>query len=897
MALSPGTRLGPYEITGALGAGGMGEVYRARDARLGRDVAIKILNSQLVASADLRARFEREARVISQLQHPHICVLYDVGSENGTDFLVMEYLEGESLAERLRKRPLPTDELLEIAIELADALDKAHRAGIVHRDLKPGNVMLTKAGAKLLDFGLAKPLVSGTTAATGGSISQTAMTAALTQTSPVPSPVSPLSGAGSLQGTVPYMAPEQVQGLQADARSDIFSFGVMLYEMATGQRAFQGKTPASIVGQILAVDPPAPSTVRPDITSGLDHTIRICLEKDPDERFQSAHDLKLQLQMVAETLTAHSTSAIAGRFGPAAWIATAVALLAIASAGYFAWQSMQREPVIRAYIKAPERTTFLTSLGYTGGAPVVSPDGTKLAFVARDEAGTSLLYVRAFNELTARPLAGTEGASHPFWSPDNLNLGFFAAGKLKRMDAAGGPSQTLADALTPRGGAWSSQGVIVFAPANTMVLMRVSEAGGTATPASKMAIDGAIGTHRFPYFLPDGKHFLFWSGGGGYKFQGIRVGSLDSLESQSVLAGIFTQAIYAPPGYLLFVRDGTLMAAPFSLRGLKLTGDASPVAENISVNPGFNLGLFSTSNTGTLVYETGAIERPVNLDWIDRSGKKIGTVGGLSGWWPTLSPDGKRIAISHATGAGSWDIWIYDSSNNVKTRLTFSGGMKAYMSWTADGKKVIYGSSQNVSSERGAPLALYTKSADGSGAEEKLLDGGQMSSASSDGRFVAYSTLSGVLMVMPLSGDGKPFPIFDSHHEQAPAISPDSKWLAYVSNQTGRDEVFVTAFPGGGAKWQGSSAGGTIPRWRRDCKELFFLSDDQHIMAVDVTENASTISLGTPHPLFPVNTVAPTLGPYDVTADGKKFLVSTQSLSQSNEPLTLVTNWTAELKK
>ena len=484
MALTSGTRLGPYEIQSPLGAGGMGEVYRARDTRLERTVAIKVLNAQLVASTELRARFEREAKIISQLQHPNICVLHDVGNEGPIDYLVMEFLQGESLAERLRKGPLPADQVLTIAIEIADALEKAHRAGVVHRDLKPGNVMLTKSGAKLLDFGLAKPLGGTVASGTGSGTSPSVFAAALTQTMPAQSPATPLSTAGAVIGTVQYMSPEQIQGIEADARSDIFSFGVMLFEMVTGKRTFEGKTQASIVVQILAVDPPSVSTLRPETPPGLDRVIRLCLDKDPDERIQTAHDLKLQLQAIAEApLTATQSAAVVPARQPwQPWTAAAVlAIIAIAFA--VAYLQSQRAPQVsvHAYILPPEKTSFALT-GNDAGTPVLSPDGLRIAFVAKNVDGKQMLWIRPLNSAVALAMSGTEGATYPFWSADSRYLAFFAAGKLNKLDASGGPPQALCDASAGCGGTWNSTGTIVFAPDTTSGLARVDAAGGTRAP-------------------------------------------------------------------------------------------------------------------------------------------------------------------------------------------------------------------------------------------------------------------------------------------------------------------------------------------------------------------------------------------------------------------------------
>jgi serine/threonine protein kinase len=464
MALTSGTRLGPYEIESPLGAGGMGEVYRARDTRLDRTIAIKVLNAQLVENSELRARFEREAKVISQLQHPHICVLHDVGNEGPVDYLVMEFLQGESLAERLRKGPLPPEQVLTIAIEIADALEKAHRAGVVHRDLKPGNVMLTKSGAKLLDFGLAKPFGATVASGKGSGTSPSVFAAALTQTMPSPTPATPLSTAGAVIGTVQYMSPEQIQGIEADARSDIFAFGVMLFEMVTGRRSFEGKTQAAIVGQILAVDPPSVIILRPQTPPGLDRVIRLCLDKDPDERIQTAHDLRLQLQAIAEvpSTSAQSPTVVPARRPWLPWIAAGVLAVAAIAFALAYMQSLRTPQVsVHSYILPPDKTTFLLT-GNSAGPPVLSPDGLRIAFVAKNVDGKQVLWIRPLNSAVAQPMSGTDGASYPFWSADSRYVAFFSAGKLNKLNASGGPPQALCNANAGRGGTWNSTGTIIF---------------------------------------------------------------------------------------------------------------------------------------------------------------------------------------------------------------------------------------------------------------------------------------------------------------------------------------------------------------------------------------------------------------------------------------------------
>jgi serine/threonine protein kinase/Tol biopolymer transport system component len=909
MALTSGTRLGPYEIQSPLGAGGMGEVYRARDTRLERTVAIKVLNAQLVGSAELRARFEREAKVISQLQHPNICVLHDVGNEGPIDYLVMEFLQGESLAERLRKGPLPADQVLTIAVEIADALEKAHRAGVVHRDLKPGNVMLTKSGAKLLDFGLAKPLVATVASGAGGSSSASVFAAALTQTMPSPSPATPLSTAGAVIGTVQYMSPEQIQGIEADARSDIFSFGVMLFEMVTGKRTFEGKTQASIVGQILAVDPPSVSTLRPQTPPGLDRVIRLCLDKDPDERIQTAHDLKLQLQAIAEA-PATTTQAAATVPVRQSWLPWAVAgVLAIAAIGFgLAYVQSLRAPQVsvHSYILPPEKSTFLLT-GNTAGPPVLSPDGLRVAFAAKNADGKQVLWIRPLNSAVAQPMSGSDGATYPFWSADSRYVAFFAAAKLNKVDASGGPPQALCDAPSGRGGTWGSTGTILFTPDTGSGLARVDAAGGTR--ASLTTLEAKETSHRWPDFLPDGKHFIYFAHGTTNADSGIYVAALDAKDKErKLLLRNDSNAIYAAPGYLLFVRDNTLMAQRFNLRSLALEGEANPVADHVAVNTDTWRSIVTASASGELLYQHGAAGGGSQLIWYDASGKPGEPVLPDTADYdnPALSPDASKLAfVLESNGVG--DIWVVDLVRHTKTRITFGPQYSASPVWWPDGKSIVFNYGATSSGD-----SLYRQNADGTGSKEKLLETSGISeipfSVSSDGRYIAYmrrdlkSSTGWDIWALPMfpdkSGEQKPFPVVATNFiDITPSFSPDGKWLAYANNETGRFEVYIQPFPSGAGRWQVSTAGGATPNWRKDGKELYFFSLDQQVMAVDVQQNGASLQLGAPHALFKATTVSGPSGPYTVSADGKKFVMNTVLPQSITEPLTLITNWPADLKQ
>jgi serine/threonine protein kinase len=903
MALTSGTRLGPYEIESPLGAGGMGEVYRARDTRLDRTVAIKVLNAQLVGNTELRARFEREAKVISQLQHPHICVLHDVGNEGPIDYLVMEFLQGESLAERLRKGPLPPDQVVAIAIEIADALEKAHRAGVVHRDLKPGNVMLTKSGAKLLDFGLAKPLGATVASGIGSGNSPSVFAAALTQTMPSPSPATPLSTVGSVIGTVQYMSPEQIQGIEADARSDIFAFGAMLFEMVTGKRAFEGKTQASIVGQILAVEPPSVSTLRPQTPPGLDRVIRLCLDKDPDERIQTAHDLKLQLQAIAETPSTpiQSPNITPVRRSWLSWLVAGVLAIAAIAFALAYFQSLRAPQVsVHSSILPPEKTIFLLS-GNDAGPPVLSPDGRRLAFVTKNADGKQVLWVQPLNSAIAQPMSGTEGAIYPFWSADSRYVAFFAGGKLNKLDASGGPPQALCDAKNGRGGAWNSSGTIIFAADTTSGLVHVDAAGGTPVPLT--TLDAKETSHRWPQFFPDGNHYLYFAHGASVADSAIYLAALDSKERKLLLRNE-SNAIYAAPGKLLFVRDNTLMAQSFNLRALALDGEAKPIADHVAVNTDTWRSIVTASASGELLYQHGTAGGGSQLVWYDASGKQGEPVlpETTSYLWPALSPDGSKLAVCiEVNGLG--DIWVIDLARHAKTRITFGPQYSGNPAWSPDGKSIVFSYGPT-----GGEDSIYRQNADGTGNKEKLLETPGVIdfpfSVTPDSRYIAYmrraanSTTGWDIWALPTFGDQKPFAVIATNFlEVTPSFSPDGKWLAYANDETGHFEVYIQPFPSGTGRWQVSTAGGSRPSWRKDGKELYFLSTDHEITAVDVKPNGANLQLGAPHVLFKANTVAGSVGTYTASADGKKFVMNTVLPQSTSEPLTLITNWPADLRQ
>jgi hypothetical protein len=736
MAILPGRRLGPYEILSAIGAGGMGEVYRARDTRLDRIVAIKVLPAHLADRAELRERFEREAKTIASLNHPHICTLFDTGHQDDIDFLVMEYIEGETLAQRLQKGALPIQQVMQYAIEISGALDKAHRTGITHRDLKPGNIMLTKSGTKLLDFGLAK-------------LAQEAVPA--TPESQLPTMKSGITGEGTILGTLQYMAPEQVEAKEVDARTDIFAFGAVVYEMATGRKAFEGKTQASLIAKILEIDPPPISSLQPMTPPALDRVVKKCLAKEPEKRWQAASDVCDELQWIAEGgsqtgMTAPVAASRKSLLGDArlAWVHAAVFFLAVLALGYFVYSrpAPQQAHAVRFALFLPENWSLAGTGAVTTGATapvIISPDGQQIAFVAVNAEGKTLLWVRALDALAAQSLAGTEGASAPFWSPDSRTLGFFAGGKLKKIDVSGGPPITLCDAADNRGGTWNQDGLILFAPTNTSALQKVSASGGVPAPATVLG-QGELG-HIRPSFLPDGRHFLYSTiapraGLGGP----IYLGSLDSSERKVLFNANSANAGYSQ-GYILFLRDTTLVAQPFDPRRLVLAGDAFPIAERIRTSTSSQpYAYFSVSENGSLVYQTGAETANSQLLWFDRTGKQTGALGDPAIYnAPELSSDGKRASVSIADDSGKGaDVWVYDVARGLRTRFTF-GPSQAYEAiWSPDGSRIVF------SSRRKGSVDLYQKDSSGAGNEEILLESNvdkYPDSWSPDGKFLLYDTL------------------------------------------------------------------------------------------------------------------------------------------------------------
>jgi len=893
MALVSGTKLGPYEIQSPLGAGGMGEVYRARDTRLDRTVAIKVLPTHLQSDPDLKARFDREARAISALQHAHICTLFDVGHQDGIDFLVMEFLEGETLASRLQKTQLPLSEILTIGIDIADALDKAHRQGIVHRDLKPGNIMLTKSGAKLMDFGLAK----GRTGPQSMAIS--AVSGPLTPSTPtmnlasLTSPAAPLTQKGLIVGTFQYMAPETLQGAEADVRSDIFSFGCVLYEMTTGKRPFEGKSQVGVLAAILERDPEPVTTSAPLAPPALDKLIRTCLAKDPDQRWQSAHDLKLQLEAISEMGSkAGVPAAVVGArrdrkrvmlgLAVVGWLVAVSALVAVV---VYTRALQQERHSTRAEINLPSDADLPI---WNGAHIAISPDGKKLA-IPGEASDASGLWIRDLESGNTILLPGTQGAIYPFWSPDSRMVGFFSNGKLRTMPAAGGPMQTICDAADGRGGSWSSTGYIVFTPNIEEPLFKVPEAGGTPTQITKLGGKGF--SHRSPRFLPDGKHFLFLNRKVAGTVGELYAGSLDGGEPKLVLEK-GSNAGYAD-GYLVYVRDGNLVAQRFEPGSQTVSGNPVPVSENVEYWGPKDLGDFSVSATGTLVYRTASSTQS-RFAWMKLPGggsEEFGdAITGINGL-VRLSPDGRRIVFAkREPGSPNSDLWVLDIERNTLARQTFNNSGLLAAAFSPDATKIAF------SSSTGATGLLKIKSLV-NGAEQNLTpiaESSYVQSWTPDGRYLLIDnqdpkTLNDIY-AKPVTDD-KPMPLLTQPYNEFLGIaSPNGKWMAYFSNESGRVELYVTDFPGAHAKWQISTDGAYWFQWSRDGRRLYF-ANGTNLLAVGVS-NPDTMELGKTE----VVTKLESLQPVGFAPDGRLLVLKPVKGGQA-EPIHLVLHFTESLAR
>jgi Tol biopolymer transport system component len=886
MTLAAGTRLGPYEIVSPLGAGGMGEVYRAKDTRLERTVAVKVLPSHLSASAEVRQRFEREAKTISQLSHPHICALYDVGREGETEYLVMEYLEGETLSERLAKGALPLEQTLRYGQDISDALDKAHRQGIVHRDLKPANVMLTKTGVKLLDFGLAKVLPSpGGSGVAGEGLSALPTQQGLTQE-------------GTILGTFQYMAPEQLEGREADARTDIFALGAVLYEMATGKKAFSGASQASLITAIMSSEPPSISSAQPMSPPALDRVVRTCLAKDPEDRWQSASDVRKELKWIGEGSVAGvaAPAAVTSRRRSRERIAWAVAAAAILAGAASIIHSRRQQPaadLTRFAVLPPAGQDFL-------GLTAISPDARRLLLLTQDEGGKRSVAVRALDSLEIRRLPGSEGARGMFWSPDGREIAFFAEGRLKRVGAGGGPVQTICESGAGFSGAWSRQDLILFTSEFGAPILAVPATGGT--PRAVTALDPAKGevAHFHPSFLPDGRHFAFVARNIDPEKTFVMLASLDSKDVRPLFPAD-SSAVYVDPGYLLFARDNAVFAREFDPRSLKLSGTAVPLLEGVRYGTEDN-ALSLSAGANRLAYLSWNLRR--RLVWIDRKGRELGTLGQVGLYEDVrISPSGEKVAVAmrDASRGENMDVWVLDVSRGTASPITTERTDEFDPVWSADGARLIY-----VSDHLGF-YNIYERPASG-GAEKVLVQTKQdkiLPSVSRDGRFLLLNASekgAQIRILMQLDTGGEPLRLTGGARfsEQHPEISPDGHWTAFDSDESGREEVYVQPLPEG-PKRQVSLDGGQMPVWNRNGSELFYVARDGMLMSAALRLESAHPEITEPQPLFLLRSgitgeIQFPRHPYDVSPDGQRFLAIRQAPDAEPDSAVVVTNWTALLK-
>ncbi len=876
MPLTAATRLGPYEILSPLGAGGMGEVYRARDTRLGREVAIKVLPPEVSADRDRLARFEREARTASALNHPNIVTIYEIGSADSISYISIELVQGTTLRDLLAEGPLPIKRLLALSVQIADGLARAHEAGIVHRDLKPENLMVAREGlVKILDFGLAKLV--------GASGPEPSQLPTMTQS----------TAPGVILGTVGYMSPEQAAGRPADFSSDQFSLGSILYEMATGKRAFARDSAAETMAAIIREEPEPLSPLVPQIPTALRWIIERCLAKDPHERYSSTRDLARDLAQLRDHVSEISQQASAAQVPRRPgwlWPAAAAALALVAATALFVGPLWRREPALRTL-----RFSVPMPLGVASQRPlaVISPDGTRLAIEAVHE-GRRRIYLRALDSDEAVEVEGTLDAAGTFWSPDSRFLAFNSGGKLKKEAIAGGPPVDLCAAKFSGAGTWSRDGTILYPQrGDTAGLFRVSDAGGQ--PIRVTTVAPSEDNHFWPCFLPDGRRFLYLvnRAPGSSLPRELRLGSLDSKESR-VVARLDSRADYVAPGYLAYAREGTLIAQPFDERSGRLHGEPIPIVDGISYFMGIGTAGFSFSQNGILVYTTASPASRVT--WLGRDGKASGPLGPPSVIESfRISPDGSRVAMSvteHRTGAG--DIWLFDRGRGIPTRLHSDAVGETRPVWSPDGATLAY-----ASDRKGPPDIVTLGMSGGRGSEQALFEGPAQEypeDFSRDGRYLAYRSTSQWpnwdIWLLPLQGSRQPVPwLRTPSSESSPRFSPDGRWIAYESDESGVSEVYVARTDAAGDKQRLSPAGGQKPRWRGDGRELYYIGPGGLIMAVPVSPG-ERFTAGDPAPLFPVEDIED----FDVTADGSRFLVSAPAEKSAESRIRVIVNWTSALK-